>query len=87
MVLSMCMLCILHFMNALTLPCFRCLVPSHHRRDATTKKGPDPAGYCWSHGWRVGYGHNSSTCEHPKEGHQTNTTRQNTKGGSSANKD
>ena len=56
-------------------------------RDATTKKGPDPAGYCWSHGWRVGFGHNSSTCEHPKEGHQTNATRQNTKGGSSANKD
>jgi hypothetical protein len=53
----------------------------------TTKKGPDPAGYCWSHGWRVGFGHNSSTCEHPKEGHQTNATRQNTKGGSSANKD
>ncbi len=56
-------------------------------RDATTKKGPDPGGFCWSHGWRVGYGHNSSTCEHPKEGHQTKATRQNTKGGSSANKD
>ena len=56
-------------------------------RDATTKRGPDPAGYCWSHGFRVGFGHNSSTCEHPKEGHQTNATRQNTKGGSSANKD
>ncbi len=55
-------------------------------RDATTKKGPDPAGYCWFHGWRAGYGHNSSTCEHPKEGRQTNTTRQNTKGGSLANK-
>ncbi len=56
-------------------------------RDSNTKKGPDPAGYCWSHGWPVGYGHNSTTCEHPKEGHQSNVTCQNTKGGSSANKD
>ena len=56
-------------------------------RDATTKKGPNPAGYCWSHRWRVGYGHNSTTCEHPKEGHQSSATCQNTKGGSSANKD
>jgi hypothetical protein len=56
-------------------------------RDATTKKGPDPAGYCWFHGSRVGYGHNSTTWEHPKEGHQSRATRQNTKGGSSANKD
>ena len=47
-------------------------------RDATTKKGPDPAGYCWSHEWRVGYGHNSTTCELPKEGHQSSATRQNT---------
>jgi hypothetical protein len=56
-------------------------------RDSNTKKGPDPAGYCWSHGWCVGYGHNSTTCEHPKEGHQSNATRQNIKGGFSANKD
>jgi hypothetical protein len=56
-------------------------------RDATTKKGPNPVGYCLSHRWRVGYGHNSITCEHPKEGHQSSDTCQNTKGGSSANKD
>ncbi len=56
-------------------------------RDSNTKKGPNPAGYCWSHGWHVGHGHNSATCKHPKEGHQSNVTWQNTKGGSSANKD
>jgi hypothetical protein len=56
-------------------------------RGSNDKKGPNPAGYCWSHGWCVGYGHNSTTCKHPKEGHQSNTTCQNTKGGSSANKD
>jgi hypothetical protein len=51
------------------------------------KKGPNPAGYCRSHGWRVGYGHNSITCRHQKEDHQSNATCQNIKGGSSANKD
>ncbi len=56
-------------------------------RDSNNKKGPGPANYCWSYGWRVSYGHISTTCKHPKESHQSNTTSQNTKGGSSVNKD
>jgi hypothetical protein len=55
--------------------------------DTGRHKGPNPAGYCWSHGWCVRYGHNSTTCANQKEGHQCNATCQNTKGGSSANKD
>jgi hypothetical protein len=55
--------------------------------NTSKQKGPNPAGYCLSHGWRVGYGHNSTTCANQKEGPQCNATRQNTKGGSSANKD
>ena len=55
--------------------------------DTGRYKGPDPAGYCWSRGWCIRYGHNSTTCANQKEGHQCNATCQNSKGGSSANKD
>jgi hypothetical protein len=55
--------------------------------DPNKKRGPDPAGYCWSHGYRVGYGHTSHTCSNPKEGHQPTTTRNNIMGGSITNKD
>ncbi len=51
------------------------------------RRGPDPAGYCWSHGYRVGHGHTSHTCSSPKEGHQLIATRNNIMGGSIANKD
>ena len=29
----------------------------------------DPTGYCWSHGYKVKVGHNSSTCESHRPGH------------------
>jgi hypothetical protein len=51
------------------------------------KRGPDPAGYCWSHSYHVGHGHTDHTCSHPKEGHQPTTTCNNIMGGSVANKD
>jgi hypothetical protein len=35
-------------------------------RDSNTKKGPNPAGYCWSHGWCVGYGHNTPPASTPR---------------------
>jgi hypothetical protein len=34
----------------------------------------DPAGYCWSHGYRVLCGHNSADCEGKLEGHQDAAT-------------
>jgi hypothetical protein len=55
--------------------------------DPNKRRGPDPDGYCWSHGYRVGHGHNGHTCSHPKEGHQPTATRNNIMGGSVANKD
>ena len=38
--------------------------------------------YCWSHGYAVGPGHDSSTCSKKKEGHKDSATRANTMGGS-----
>jgi hypothetical protein len=29
-------------------------------------RGPDPAGYCWYHGYHVGHGHTSHICSNPK---------------------
>jgi hypothetical protein len=55
--------------------------------DPNKRRGPDPDGYCWSHGYRIGHCHNGHTCSHPKEGHQPTTTRNNIIGGSIANKD
>jgi hypothetical protein len=55
--------------------------------DPNKRRGPDPDDYCWSHGYRVGHGHNGHTCSHPKEGHQPTAMRNNIMGGSVANKD
>ncbi len=55
--------------------------------DPNKKRGPDPAGYCWSHGYRIGHGHTGHTCSNTKEGHQLTTTCNNIMGGSIANKD
>jgi hypothetical protein len=55
--------------------------------DHNRRKGPDPAGYCWSHGYCVGHGHTGHTCSNLKEGHQPTATRANIMGGSVANKD
>ncbi len=45
-----------------------------------------PNGYCWSHGYRMGVGHNSLSCSNKKEGHKDTATRANITGGSTANK-
>ncbi len=55
--------------------------------DPNKRRGPDPAGYFWSHGYRVGHGHTNHTCSNPKEGHQPTAMRNNIMGGSIANKD
>jgi hypothetical protein len=43
-------------------------------------------GYCWTHGYRVRKGHNSTTCKEKAEGHKDAATRANIMGGSVANK-
>ena len=43
-------------------------------------------GYCWTHGYRVRKGHDSSTCKDKAEGHKDGATRSNTMNGSTANK-
>jgi hypothetical protein len=53
--------------------------PSHW---TTVKPAWDKTGYCWSHGFKVKIGHNSSTCTSRKTGHQAGATRTNTMGGS-----
>jgi hypothetical protein len=55
--------------------------------DPNKRRGPDPDGYCWSHGYRVGHGHNRHTCSHPKEDHQPTAMHNNIMSGSIANKD
>jgi hypothetical protein len=54
--------------------------------DPNKRREPDPDGYCWTHGYRVGH-HNSHTFSHPKEGHQPTTTCNNIMDDSIANKD
>ena len=44
-------------------------------------------GYCWSHGFKVVKGHNSSTCKKQKNVHMTAATKDNTMGGRLWNKD
>jgi hypothetical protein len=57
------------------------------RNDPNRRRGHDPAGYCWPHGYHVGHGHTSHICSNPKESHQPTTTCANIMGGSIANKD
>jgi hypothetical protein len=54
--------------------------------DPNKRRGPDPAGYYWSHGYHVRHGHTGHTCSNPKEGHQSTTMHNNIMGGSVANK-
>ena len=42
--------------------------------------------YCWMHGYRIGNKHTSETCQNKAPGHQDHATRDNTMGGSLANK-
>jgi hypothetical protein len=55
--------------------------------DPDKRRGPDPDGYCWFHGYRVGHGHIGHTCSFPKEGHQPTAMRNNIMGSFIANKD
>jgi hypothetical protein len=55
--------------------------------DPDRKKGPDPAGYCWSRGCRIGQGYTSHTFSNPKDSHQPTATYVDIMGGSIANKD
>jgi hypothetical protein len=43
--------------------------------------------YCWTHGYKVGGRHTSSTCTNQAAGHQTAATRANPMGGSNRGKD
>jgi len=43
-------------------------------------------GYCHTHGYKCTKGHNSETCTRPGPSHNRMATRQNTKGGSTAQK-
>ena len=60
------------------------------RGEQTTHTRPrnrDPNGYCWTHGYRVTYGHNSHTCNTRAAGHKVEATQDNTMGGSQAGKE
>jgi hypothetical protein len=46
------------------------------------KKGLDPNGYCWTHGYRVTHEHSSANCRAKAEGHKDTATRNNIMGGS-----
>ena len=46
----------------------------------------DPEGYCHTCGYKNLVGHNSKTCKSPKDGHQKEATRRDTKNGSTRNK-
>ena len=52
-------------------------------RSTTSPTGPvdmttiEKDGYCWSHGFKIAKGHNSSTCKKQKNGHMTAATRDN----------
>ena len=59
--------------------------------DFTTKQTQmdwqmDPTGYCWTHGYKVQYGHNSATCTYKQKGHRDEGNRKNIMGGSKQNR-
>ena len=51
-------------------------------KSAKAPQANDPNGYCWTHGYKVKFGHSSKTCTKRKEGHKEDATRSNTMGGS-----
>jgi hypothetical protein len=53
--------------------------------DPNKRRGPDPAGYCWSHGYLVGHGHTGHTYSNPKEGPQPTAMHNNIMGSFVAN--
>ena len=52
----------------------------------TPRKGMDPDGYCWTHGFRVAFGHSSATCYTKADGHKDEATRHNNMGGNQRGK-
>ena len=60
--------------------------PSAPKTTKRNKPDPNPAGYCWTHGYRVGVGHSSATCTSKAEGHKDAATRTNNMGGSQRGK-
>ena len=46
----------------------------------------DPMRYCWTHGYKVRYGHNSATCTNKRKGHGDEANRKNIMGGSMQNR-
>ena len=59
---------------------------NHNNRDST-KRRYDNTNYCWTHGYDIHNTHTSQSCNFPRDGHQRDATRTNTKGGSTDNKD
>lgn len=53
---------------------------------STERKGVDPKGYCWTHGYRVSKEHTGHKCNAPAEGHVKEATRSNNMGGSQKGK-
>ena len=47
----------------------------------------DPTGYCWTHGYRLQFGHISVNCKGKLGGNWDDATRGNTMGGSSKGRD
>jgi len=64
------------------------VLPATTPQQRNTKK-PDylaVGGYCWTHGYRVKKGHDSTTCRDKAPGHKDAATRANTMNGSTNNK-
>ena len=57
-----------------------------NNRPRRPRSRQDNGNYCWTHGYHVGNKHNSETCQNKAPGHQDRATRDNTMGGSQANK-
>ena len=55
-------------------------------RPRANKGNKDPQGYCWTHGYTVRQGHNSTTCRNKAPGHQATATRDDTMGGAQVGK-
>jgi hypothetical protein len=54
------------------------------KENADKRKHTPNTNYCWSHGFRVGKDHTSTTCKFPKEGHKKEATITSMLGGSTA---
>eukprot|EP00957_Ditylum_brightwellii_P182121 13875996-Ditylum_brightwellii.AAC.1 len=62
------------------------MLPDTLTNPGVRRKCFDPKGYCWSHAYKVVFGHTSQTCTTPREGHQHAATHENPMGGSTIHK-